>query len=135
METSGGILSRVGERVLSAIAVGLVVLAGVALYRMGETGRAALWSGIWRTAAWVVIAAAVPWSARFFIGRVLSVSSNWAGLGLLVAFGLVDVIAGLMLLGGWPSGGWGWTAALAVLGAACFYNYLVAEYLSEQAGG
>ena len=131
----GGLLGRLGERVLGYIALGLIVLAGVALWRMGPEGRGAIWSGIWRAAVWVIIAVGLPWGARLFIKRILEVASNWAGVILLVALGVVDLLAGLILMGGWPTGGWGWAAALAALALAVSYNYLVPAYLSEQAGG
>ena len=48
---------------------------------------------------------------------------------------LYDLIAGRLLMQGWPSGGWGWTLSLAALALAGAYNYLVTEYLAEQTGG
>ena len=131
----GGILGRLAERVLSLIALALVVLCAVALYRMEPQTRQAIWAGIWRTVVWVVIAAALPWITRLFVARILEIGSNWAGVGLLVVLVLVDAVAGVVLMKGWPSGGWGWIAALAALAVAGLYNYLVAEYLSQQAGG
>jgi len=134
-QPTGGIFGRLLERVLSLIALGLVVLAGVALWQMGPQGRAAIWSAIWRTALWLALAAVLPWSARLFIGRVLETGSNWAGLALIAALTVIDLMVGLILMGGLPAGGWGWLAALAALGLAGTYNYFVAEYLAEQAGG
>ena len=131
----GGILGRLAERVLSLIALAFVVLCAVALYRMEPQTRQAIWAGIWRTAVWLVIAAGLPWITRLFIGRLLEFGSNWAGVGLLAVLVLVDAVAGVVLMKGWPSGGWGWIAALAALAVAGLYNYLVAEYLSQQAGG
>jgi hypothetical protein len=136
METSGGgIFGRLSEKVLGYIALALIVLAGIGLWQMGAEGRGALWGGIWRTTAWLVITAAIPWTARLFIGRILEIGSNSAGLALIAGFTLANGIVGLILLGGLPAGGWGWTASLAALAAAGTYNFLVAEYLSEQAGG
>jgi hypothetical protein len=120
--------------VLSLVALALVVLGGIALYRMDPHTRQAIWAGIWRTALWVVIAGGLPWVARFFIRRLLEFGSNWAGVALLAGFTLVDAAVGLLLINGWPSGGWGWVASLSALALAGLYNYLVAEYLSEQAG-
>jgi hypothetical protein len=131
----GGILGRLGEKVLGYVALGLIAVAGVALYKMGPEGRAALWNGFWRTAVWIGIAAGLPWVARLFVTRLLELGTNWAGVVLLAALTLVDGVAGVILMSGWPSGGWGWTAAIAALAVAGLYNYLVAEYLSEQAGG
>ena len=132
--TGGGILGRLGEKVLGWIALGLLIALGVAIYEIGPAGRKAIWEGIWRTALWIVVVAALPWSAKLFIRRLLEVGSNWAGVVLLAAFVLVDVILGVALLGGLPHGGWGWLAALAAVGVAGTYNFLAAEYLSEQAG-
>jgi hypothetical protein len=131
----GGMLGRLLEKVLSLVALALVVLCGVAVYRMEPQTRQAIWAGIWRTAAWVVLAGGLPWVGRLFIGRLLEVGSNWAGAVWLSLLTLVDAIVGLILMRGWPSGGWSWLAALAALAVAGLYNYLVAEYLAEKAGG
>ncbi len=133
--TSSGILGRLGEKAITWIGLALLVLVGISLRRMGPEARGALWSGIWRTAAWVVIVAAVPWSARLFIGKIIEVGSNWASLILLASLTALELIVGLILLGGLPAGGWGWTGALAALAVAGTYNYLVTEYLSDMAGG
>jgi hypothetical protein len=137
METTGGggILGRLGEKVLGWVALGLLIFLGIAIWRAGPEWRAAMWSGIWRTTAWVVIAAALPWIARLFIRRIVEVGSNWAGVGLLAALLAINVIAGLLLMTGWPAGFWGWVAALAALAVAGTYNYLVTEYLAEMSGG
>lgn len=134
METSQGIFGRLGEKVLGWIALLLIVFIGIAIYRMPAETKAAVWSGIWRTAAWVAIAAALPWSSRLFIRRALEAGSNWTGVGLMGALIGADIIAGLLLMTGWPSGGWSWFICLAALGVVGTYNYLVSEYLSEQTG-
>lgn len=136
METpGGGMLGRLGERILGWIALALLVLVGVAIWRMGPAGRAALWSGIWRTGAWLVLAAGLPWAARLGMGRLLELGTNWAGVALLAALAAADALAGVVLMGGLPGSGWGWLAALAALAVAASYNYLVCEYLAERAGG
>ena len=131
----GGMLGRLLEKVLGLIALALVVLGAVAVYRMEPQTRHAIWGGIWRTAAWFVFAAGWPWISQLFIGRLVAVGSNWAGVVLLGVLTLVDAIVGLILMQGWPRGGWSWLAALAALAVAGLYNYLVAEYLAEKAGG
>ncbi len=136
MDQPGGcLLGRVGEKVLGYVALGLLVLLGVALWRMGPEGRAAVWNAIWRTVLWLIVAAALPWSVRLFIGRLLEIGSNWAGVALIAGLTAVDLVVGLVLLCGLPSGGWTWVAGLVALAIAGTYNYLVAEYLAEQAGG
>lgn len=134
MENSGGILARVGERILGWIALALIIGAGVGIYMMGADGRTALWNGIWRSAVWLAIAAALPWTARLFITRIAEVGSNWASLALLAGYTLINIISGVILLTAWPGSGWSWFAALAALGVVASYNYLVSEYLAEQAG-
>lgn len=130
----GGILGRLGEKVLGWIVLGLLVVAGVALWRNPDVA-AAIWNAAWRSVVWLVFAAALPWISRVFIARLTSVGSNWAGVVLIAALVWVDLVAGLILINGWPSSGWGWTGAVAALAAAGTYNYLVTEYLAEQAGG
>lgn len=135
MEKPSGILGRVGERVLAGIVFVVLIAVGIGIWRLGPAGRAALLSGLWRGLLWLAIAAVLPWCSRLFMRRVLEISSNWAGVILLATFTLIDVVAGLVLLGGLPHGGWGWLLALAALVGAGTYNYLVSEYLAEQAGG
>lgn len=135
METSGGFLGRVGERVVSWIALCLLILLGVALWRMQPETRTAIWENTWRTSVWLVLAAAIPWIGTVFMSRLLAVGSNWGGVLLLAAYFVLDLGFGIALLRGWPAGGWSWFAALAALGVAGTYNYLVSEYLAERAGG
>jgi hypothetical protein len=136
MESPGsGFLGRLSEKVVGWIALGLLLLLGYAIWQMGPERRAAILEGIGRTLGWLLIAGVLPWSARLILGRILTVGSNWAGVALLAAYFIVDVVAGAVLLGGLPTGGWGWVAALAALAVAGTYNYLVTEYLAEQAGG
>lgn len=134
MEGPTGILGRLGEKVLGWIALALIVAAGIAIWQMDPATRTAIWNGIWKTIAWLVIAAALPWISRLFIKRLLEVGENWAGVALIAVLTLVNAIAGLLFLGGLPSGGWGWLAALAALGVAGTYNFLVCEYLAETSG-
>ena len=113
----------------------LLIFLGIAIYRMPAETRTAIWSGIWRSVVWVLIAAAVPWSAKLYIRQILDAGTNWAGAGLLVALTAVNLIAAGLLMTGWPGGLWSWLAALGALAVAATYNYLVTEYLAEMAGG
>lgn len=135
METGGGILARLGEKTLGWILLAVIVLLAGGVVMMDPQTRSAILAGIWHTLVWIVITAALPWSGRLFMTRILAVGSNWAGLAVMAAFTLINLIVGLVLLGGLPGGGWGWLAALAALAVAGTYNYLVSEYLAEQAGG
>lgn len=132
--TGGGILGRLFERILGWIALALLLAAAFGIYRLGPVGRQALLDGFWKALVWLMLVATLPWTARFYMSRLLEFRTNWAGLILLAAFVLVEALVGLLLLGGWPSGGWSWFAALAALAVAGTYNFLVAEYLAEQAG-
>jgi hypothetical protein len=133
--TGGGILGRLGEKTLGWIILGLLVFLGIAIYRMPAETKAAIWSGIWRSVVWVVVAAAVPWSAKLYMGRVLDAGTNWAGVALLAVLTAVDLLAGALLMTGWPGSVWTWLAAIGALAVAVTYNYLVAEYLAEMGGG
>jgi hypothetical protein len=133
--TGGGILGRLGEKTLGWIILGLLVFLGIAIYRMPAETKAAIWSGIWRSVVWVVVAAAVPWSAKLYMGRVLDAGTNWAGVALLAVLTAVDLLAGALLMTGWPGSVWTWLGAIGALAVAVTYNYLVAEYLAEMGGG
>lgn len=128
----GGMVGRLAEKVIGWVALGGLVFLGIAIYQMPGETKAAIWSGIWRSAAWLVAAAAIPWSATLFIRRILEIGSNWAGLGLVAAFCVLDVVVALVLMTGWPDSGWAWAATLGALGLAGTYNFLVAEYLAER---
>lgn len=133
METQGGFLSRVAERALGWVALAGVVAVGIAVWQMPGETKAAIWSAVWRTAAWLVLAAAMPWSAALFIRRVTEAGTNWAGVALLAVLLAVDLVAGVLLMTAWPNSGWAWFAVLGLLAVAGIYNYLVTEYLAERA--
>lgn len=132
METKGGLLSRLSERILGYVALAALVAGGIALYQAGPAGRAALWEAIWRTVAWFAIAAVLPWISQLFMRRLLEVGENWVGVVLIASLTLVNAVAGLLLIGGWPADGWAWLGALALLALAGTYNYFVCEYLAER---
>ena len=135
METQSGILARLGEKTASWVILALIVILGITIYQMPAETRAAIWSSIWRSVAWVAMVAAVPWSARLFIKRILEFGSNWAGVAMIGGLVVVDILAAVLLMTGWPAGAWGWLASLGALAVAGTYNYLVTEYLSEMVGG
>jgi hypothetical protein len=134
METSQGIFGRLGEKILGWIALALIVGIAFGIWQMEPETRAEIWNGIWTTIAWIAIAAGLPWLARFFMKRIMEIGSNWAAFGLVSSLVLLDIIAGLLLKGGFPSGGWWWFFSLAALAVAGTYNYLVTEYLADQTG-
>lgn len=134
METAQGIFGRLGEKILGWIALLLLIGIAFGIWQMEPESRAAIWKGIWTTIAWIAIAAALPWSARFFMKRIMDVGSNWAAFGLVGGFVLLDIIAGLILKQGFPDGGWSWFFNLSALAVAGTYNYLVTEYLADQTG-
>lgn len=135
METRSGILGRVAENTLSWVGLGLIVLVGVAIYQTPAATKQVIWSTIWRSGFWIVLVAAIPWTGKLFIKRVLDYGSNWSGVALVAGFTLADVIVGWILMTGSPASGWGWFAILGALGVAGTYNYLVGEYLADMAGG
>lgn len=118
MGDATGILGRLAERVLGWVALALVILLGIAIYQMPSETKAAIWSAIWRSAAWLMIVGVIPWFARLFVSRILEISSNWAGVLLLAGLFAVDVIAAVLLMTGWPSGGWAWFGAFVALALA-----------------
>lgn len=136
METTrGGILGRLAEKTLGWIILGVLILIGIGIWQAGPEWRAAMWSRLWRTAVWLLLVTALPWSAKLYIRQVLAAGTNWASVGLLVGLFACDLLAGLLLLTGWPASVWGWLVGLGALAVAGTYNYLVTEYLSEMAGG
>jgi len=131
METGSGLLSRVAERALGWVALGLVALGAIAVYQLPAETKAAIWSGAWRSTAWLLLAAAVPWSGWFFVRHLMAVGSNWAGVIWLAILSLVDIGLGLSLMTAWPGGVWSWAAVLGLLTLTATYNYLVTDYLAD----
>ncbi|MFH1746763.1 MAG: hypothetical protein ABIG44_06925 [Planctomycetota bacterium] len=135
MESSKlGFVGRLFEKVITWVVLAILLCVGFTLYKLGATGRQALMDALWKSTLWILVVAALPWSFQLFKARILEMGVNWVGLVVLGAFVLVDIIVGLILLGGAPPGLWPWLATLAVLGLATAYNFLVTEYISEQAG-
>ena len=132
--TGGGMLARLSEKAFGWVILAGIVALGFAIYQMPSETKWTIWNGIWKSIVWVVLAAGLPWSARLFLSKVAEFGSNWAGVVLLGVFVTIDLVVGLLLMGGLPSGGWGWTAALAALLLAGTYNYLVTEYLADTVG-
>jgi len=131
---SPGMLGRLSEKVIGWIALAGLILGAVAVYQMPGETKGAIWSGVWRSVAWVVVAAALPWTSWLFIGRIAHAGTNWAGIALIAAFVVADIVAAMLLMTGWPPTGWAWAGGIAILTVAGSYNYLVAEYLAERSG-
>lgn len=132
MESPGlGMLGRVGEKVLGYIALALLVLGGIAIYQVPAETKGAIWSGVWRTAAWLVFSAVWPWVTWLFIRRIAELGTNLAGLVLVGGLLVGNLIVAALLMTGWPAGAWSWLLGLTLLALAGTYNYLVAEYLAE----
>ena len=130
-----GILGRLGEKVLGWIAFGLLALGAYGVYSLGPQGRGAIAAAAGRIAMFVGLVVVLPWFTRFFIKRLLAIGENWVGLALIAGLTLIDLFVGLWLLGGLPSGFWGWLICLTILGLLATYNFFVCEYLAETLGG
>jgi hypothetical protein len=134
MEVRRGILGGVTERVLSGVAFVVVIAIAWSIYQMPGETKTAILAGVWSSILWVVIAAALPWSAKMFITRILELGNNWAGVALIGGFTLFDLVLGLIFMGGLPGDGWSWFACLGAIAVVGTYNYLVTEYLADMAG-
>src|SRR5262245_15326531 len=95
--TGGGMLARLSEKALGWVILAGIVALGFAIYQMPSETKWTIWNGIWKSIVWVVLAAALPWSARLFLSKVLEFGSNWAGFVLLGVFVTIDVVVGLLL--------------------------------------
>lgn len=122
------------ERVLSGVAFVIVIAIGWSIYQMPAATKKAILAGIWYTIVWLVLSGALPWSTKLFVTRILELGSNWAGVALIGGFTLINIVLGLVFLGGFPSGGWSWFASLGAIAVVGTYNYLVTEYLADMAG-
>ncbi len=122
----------IGGKVLTAILVACVLWTSYYFYKNPEKIET-LWESTKASLVWLGFVAALPWGLFFVPPRVVKADSNAAAAGMLAGYLVLDVLMAFWLAG-WSFGGvlvWG----LAILGflLAAVYNFVVCEFLVEQA--
>ena len=123
----------VGGKVLTAV---LVVTSGLILiwyWQLPPEQKDAIWSGLRNSLVWIAFAAAVPWAFYFVPPILVRADSNLVSALGLFGYLLIDALA-LFWLAGWHvSGTLAWMIVLLAMACAAIYDFLVCEYLAQQA--
>ncbi len=122
----------VGGKVLTAILVAGVLWTSYYFYQNPEKIKT-LWESIRASLVWLGFAAVLPWGLFFVPPLVVKADSNPAAAGMLAGYLILDILMAFWLAE-WSFGGvlvWG----LAILGflLAAVYNFMVCDFLAEQA--
>jgi len=122
----------VGGKVLTAILVAGVLWTSYYFYQNPEKIKT-LWESIRASLVWLGFAAVLPWGLFFVPPLVVKADSNPAAAGMLAGYLVLDILMAFWLAE-WSFGGvlvWG----IAILGflLAAVYNFMVCDFLAEQA--
>ena len=122
----------IGGKVLTAILVASVLLISYYFYKNPEKLET-LWESTKASLVWLGFVAVLPWGLFFVPPLVIKSESNAAAAGMLLGYVALDILMAFWLAE-WSIQGvlvWG----LLVLGflLAGVYNFLVCEFLAEQA--
>ncbi|MCH8852526.1 MAG: hypothetical protein IID41_07695 [Planctomycetes bacterium] len=122
----------IGGKVLTAILVACVLWTSYYFYKNPEKMKV-LFDSTKASLVWLGFVAALPWGLFFVPPLVVKADSNAAAAGMLGGYLVVDIFMAFWLAG-WSFGGvlvWG----LAILGflLAAVYNFMVCDFLAEQA--
>ena len=122
----------IGGKVLTAILVACVLWTSYYFYKNPEKIEA-LFDSTKASLVWLGFVAALPWGLFFVPPLVVKADSNPAAAGMLAGYLVVDILMAFWLAE-WSFGGvlvWG----LAILGflLAAVYNFMVCDFLAEQA--
>ena len=127
-----GIAEFVGGKVLTAVTVVASIMVIIWFWRRPEDLQA-IWHVVKVSAAWIGLAAVLPWGLFFLPPLVLRLESNLASAGLLAGYLLLDVLAAFWLAG-WSIGGTlTWIVVILGFLAAGVYNFVVCDYLASRA--
>ncbi len=122
----------IGGKVLTAILVAGVLWTSYYFYKNPEKLET-LWDSIKASLVWLGFVAALPWGLFFVPPLVVKADSNPAAAGMLAGYLILDILMAFWLAGGLFGGVLVW--GLAILGflLAAVYNFMVCDFLAEQA--
>ena len=128
----------VGSKVAAAIIFIAVAVGGVWCWQHPDQVKA-FGHGVKLTLAWIVVAAALPWSSFLFMRPLLGVQSRMqsasgaAALSVLLigAYCAVDILLALWMANWSISGGFTWIVVLLGFLAAGAYNFVICESLAR----
>ena len=128
----GTVGKYIGGKVLTAVLVACVLWSSCYFYKNPEKLEH-LWQTAKASVVWLGFAAVLPWGLFFVPSLVVKADSNAAAVGMLGGYLTLDVLTAFWLAG-WSFGGvlvW----VLAILGflLAAVYNFMVCDFLAEQA--
>ena len=122
----------IGGKVLTAILVACVLWTSYYFYKNPEKLET-LWESTKASLVWMGFVAALPWGLFFVPPLVVKADSNAAAAGMLAGYLILDILMAFWLAGGLLEGVLVW--GLAILGflLAAVYNFMVCDFLAEQA--
>lgn len=128
----GTVGKYIGGKVLTAILVACVLWTSYYFYKNPEALET-LWGSTKASLVWLGFAAVLPWGLFFVPPLVAKADSNSAAAAMLAGYLVLDILMAFWLAE-WSFGGvlvWG----IAILGflLAAVYNFMVCDYLAEQA--
>ena len=122
----------IGGKVLTAILVACVLWTSYYFYKNPEKMKV-LFDSTKASLVWLGFVAALPWGLFFVPPLVVKADSNPAAAGMLAGYLILDILMAFWLAGGLFGGVLVW--GLAILGflLAAVYNFMVCDFLAEQA--
>jgi len=123
--------SVVGKLVTGAVVLA-VFAAGLAWYRMDESGRTALAGGAGRIVGWVVLVTAIPWAIFFLISRVAKYESNVISGLFIVLLTLLEAAGLAWMFQFTIHGPAAWTFFAVGIVLAGVYNLLTCDWIAER---
>ena len=124
------IAGHVGGKVITAVLVLAVVIAGIWFWRHPDDA-AAVWQAIKHALIWIGFAGVLPWALFFLPSMVLKTESNAMGALLLIGYLAADFLMAWWLAEWDIEGTLSWAVVVVGLLAAGLYNFVVCDQLAE----
>ena len=121
-------LKGIGGKVLSAVLVLGVAVAGYGWYEADPATRSMVISSVGKILGWFFAVVLIPWAGFMLIGWVAKMDSNAAGAALVAVLTLFEAAGLLWLFNFGLTGGAAWSLAIAAILMALVYNVLTALY-------
>ncbi len=125
-------LKGIGGKVLTAVLVLGVAVAGYGWYEADPATRSMFLSSAGKIIGWVLAVILIPWASFLVIGWVARKDSNAAGVMLVGSMTIIEA-AGLMWLFDFGlKGGAAWSLAVAAMLFALVYNVFTCDWIAEK---
>jgi FtsH-binding integral membrane protein len=119
-------------RIASFGLVGGVVVATIAWWRMDPVEQEEILGRIGRMISWAVLVLILPWATWFLTRWAARKDTNAAGAMLVLSYTLVEAVLLGWLFDFSLNGAAAWTAFVAAVLVAGFYNVLICDWIAER---